>query len=342
MFLCFLIKVLVDKNGHVNYAFVILISVVMAFVAQLRLNGIYDIVPFLIILGIYLFKNNKAEKLYIAIPILTVIFILLISSLNIIYDVEDIQNDAEMDKVTHMLADYDLNLDLNDDDRNKLHNLMPEKNIKKYYQVTAIDPIRNYALNKDIWEKYKMDYMDMAIDYSLKNPIYCIKYLFKSSPLVWDITRDDSWRIKGMTGPEAYSTNTDASRISYYKSTSNKPAADFDNASSKNSGKKYYEDFNSFLNFVKKDILWDTLFDSPALYMYLSIVMIIGIQLITKSKEIWLVYLPNLINIIVIFISLPVQSNRYLYPNLLVCYLLFIILASVLFNKKTIILNCSF
>ena len=40
MFLCFLIKVTIDKKGHLDYKFVISLSLVMAFVAHLRSNGL--------------------------------------------------------------------------------------------------------------------------------------------------------------------------------------------------------------------------------------------------------------------------------------------------------------
>ena len=45
-------------------------------------------------------------------------------------------------------------------------------------------------------------------------------------------------------------------------------------------------------------------------------------------------YLPNFLNIIIVFASIPVQDNRYLYANLLVCYLLIIVLISVIQRSK--------
>ena len=92
---------------------------------------------------------------------------------------------------------------------------------------------------------------------------------------------------------------------------------------------KYFED-----QFIE-----DTLFNSPALYMYLSIIFLILIHIITKSKEIYLMYIPNLLNILIVFFSTPVQDNRYLYANLLICYLLIIILIGLMqrFDVKSLI-----
>ena len=62
LFLCFLIKVMIDKKCKVSIRFIVLMGFVMACVAQLRLNGIYVIVPLLIILAYYLYKHDKTEK----------------------------------------------------------------------------------------------------------------------------------------------------------------------------------------------------------------------------------------------------------------------------------------
>ena len=69
--------------------------------------------------------------------------------------------------------------------------------------------------------------------------------------------------------------------------------------------------------------------------MYLAFLAMAGIYILTRSKDILLVYLPNLLNILVVFVSIPVQDNRYLYPNLLVFYLLIIILIGILTGRTS-------
>ena len=109
MFLCFLVKVMVDRQAKVDFKFIILVSVILAFVAELRGNGLYVALIAMAIYSVYLFmKNNR--KMSAALVILTVTFILLIASLNIVYDVQDNEKDAIATKVAHMLADYELNL----------------------------------------------------------------------------------------------------------------------------------------------------------------------------------------------------------------------------------------
>ena len=192
LFSCFLIKVLLDKKGNVGYGFLLVLSLSLAFVAQLRHNGIYVILLFLVILAIYLYRKNKSNKIFITIPALTIVFILLIASLNVIYDVEDNQKDALYTKTIHMLADYDLNLTLEDDDKAQIHEIINESDIEKNYRISGSDKIHNKA-NQSIYDSNKSSYINMAIKYSLKYPIHFIKYLFESSPMVWDIVKKDNW-----------------------------------------------------------------------------------------------------------------------------------------------------
>ena len=91
----------------------------------------------------------------------------------------------------------------------------------------------------------------------------------------------------------------------------------------------------SYAYYFKDNIILDTLFDSPAFYMYLSFIILGLLFIITRCKEIFLIYLPCLLNIITIIASTPYQGNRYLYPNLLVFYLFVMILIRVLTSVKS-------
>ena len=75
-----------------------ILALVMAFVSQLRGNGMYVILIVMVIYSVYLFmKSNR--RMAALLPILTITFILLISSLNVAYDVQDNEKDALMVEV---------------------------------------------------------------------------------------------------------------------------------------------------------------------------------------------------------------------------------------------------
>ena len=319
MFLCFLIEVLLDKKENVGILFLIIFSLTLAFVFHLRSNGIFVVLALLIIFGVYFFRNNKSKKYYISIPTLTIIFILLISSLSLIYNVEDTQKDVIYDKTVHILADYDLKVDVSGEDKQKIHELISEKDIREKFDPTFTDP--TYAVaNEQVFDNNKKGYIMMVIDYSLKNPLNFVEYVLDSSSMVWDITRDDDW------SGYVYYVDLNNSKNSFFSSHHTSPIKEYENASSVNIGTQEYNDLNLFAESVRLNLITDTLFDSPALYMYLAFSILIVLKFVFNVDKVYLIYLPNFLNILTIFLSTPIQSNRYLYSNLLVCYLLIIIL----------------
>lgn len=336
LFLCFLIKLIIDRKFEISLPLALVLSSTMAFISQIRPNGIYIILILLVILSIYFYKKNKPQKMFIIIPVATIIIILLISSLSIVYDVEDTHKDAVFAKTSHLLADYDLNLDLSESDREKIHEMINESTIQSKYNIYFTDPIRDNA-NQEVWNNNKQTYISMAINYSFKNPLHFIYYMFESADIVWDITRDDEW-----PGPVYYfnihENHIDENKNSFYSAINETAIADFENVTGINDNTTEYKIVNLFVLRTSVVKVLDTLFESPALYMYLAFIAMIAIFLITQSKSIFLVYLPNMLNILTIFISTPTQDVRYLYPNLLVFYLLLLILIG-LYQKKEISLK---
>lgn len=327
MFLVFMIYQLLTKKSNVGYGFAIVLSGVMAFVAQLRPNGVFIILIMLVILAVYLYRDNKDKKLYLIVPALTIILILLIASLNVAFDVEDNQKDAVFTKVSHMLADYDMNLDISKEDRTMIHYLIDESSIKSKYQPTYSDPIWG-AANEQVFNHNKATYITMAIKYSISNPEHFLKYIASSSPIVWDITRDANW-----VGSVYKTDINNANRFFYSDNVT--PASKYDGMMARHPGSAEYAVLNKFAYDVKDNTLTDTLFDSPALYMYLAIILMVAIHVLTRSKDIYIAYIPNLLNIILVLFSTPIQDNRYLYPNLLIAYLLIIILIWAFANRNT-------
>lgn len=173
----------------------------------------------------------------------------------------------------------------------------------------------------------------MALKYSLKNPERFLFYTFKSSDKVWDITKDEDWRLPSyrVLSDEHMS---DASRDRFFRIKNTTPQKSYENVHAYNVGAEKFSLVNSIVYEAQENLILDTILNSPVLYMYLAILLLIMMQLITKSKEGYLIYLPNLLNIILVFGSIPDQDTRYLYPNLLVFYLLIIILISLIQNSK--------
>lgn len=324
---CFLIEVLVDKKGNVSYLFIAVLSLTLAFICQLRPNGIVIILVLLIVLAFYLFKKNRDKKLHVMIPVLTIIFILLISSLNVVYEVKDNQKDAIFDKTTHILSFYDLNVDISNDDRDKIHEMISEKDIKKRFNIYYTDDTYHVS-NESVFDADKGSYIKLVIKYSLKNPLKFLEYAFQSSNIVYDITRDSEWI------GYVYTIEVEKNRDGFYEKSNKEPKFSYNNVTSKNAENSDFNNLKSFAYFIQQNTVTDTLCDSPAFYMYMAFAVLGALYFITRLKGIFLIYLPCLLNIFTIAVSTPYQANRYLYPNLLVFYLLIIILIKLLLNNK--------
>lgn len=321
MFLCFLAMIMINKKGNVSYKFIIVFSLILAIIAQLRGNGMYVALISLIIYSIYLFlkKNKKMSALVI---IITIASILMISSLNIAYDVQDNEKDAIMTKVIHMLADYDINLEMEPSDKAKIDELIDKDKVGDYYQPTFSDPILLIS-DWHIYEKDKNTYIDLAIKYSLKNPIHCLEYLFSSSPMTWNIVKDN-WAGR----PYYMSADKDRLQLDfnyYYGNHKYSPTTPYENLSYVNWGTPAFNTLNNLAIELEHNPM-DSILNNPATYMYISIIILILISIMIKSREIFLMYVPNLLNIMMIFLSTPIQDYRYLYANLLICYMLIIVL----------------
>ena len=157
--------------------------------------------------------------------------------------------------------------------------------------------------------------------------------MFKSADIVWDVTRDNDW-----TGEVYYITdngsNIEKAKTQYYASINSTPKEGYEDISDVNHNTGKYTLLNSFVNTAKTNMVLDTLFNSSALYMYLAIILLILMHVVFRSKDMYLVYLPNFLNIIIVFLSIPAQDNRYLYANQLVFYLLVIILINFIFYPR--------
>lgn len=132
MFLCFLIKVLIDKEWQIDLKFSIILAVTLAAVSGLNNYGIaISIVSFIVIIYYLIRKNTEQEKLVYLIGI-TIACILLIGSLNIIYDVKG----SDYDGYTHAM-DIPVN-----DAFDEGINLEGARN--EFFSKTNFEPVESY------------------------------------------------------------------------------------------------------------------------------------------------------------------------------------------------------
>ena len=222
LFLCFLIKVMIDRNGQISTKLGIMIAVTLAFISGLNTFGIYISLLSLIIIMAYLFIKNNPKDTLIKLGLISVVCIFLITSLGMIYHA---------------------------------------------------DGNNNFPAN---------DAFEDGVD--LEN-----------------------------------------AKSQFFNGINDVAKEGFENATQTNAKTDKFKSLDSFVDMTRENILLDGLLNSPIVYAILSIVLLGFVFYTTNSKEMFLIFIPNLLNMIICLVS----GQNNLYSNLLVCYLIIIILANM-------------
>ncbi|MBQ2832694.1 hypothetical protein [Methanobrevibacter sp.] len=229
MFLCFLIKVMIDEKGQMTTKLAVLMALTLAIISGLNYWGIFVALLSLIAIIFYLARRGNSKGTILKLAGLTIILLLAVGSLNSIYDVK---------------------------------------------------------------------------------------------------SGDSSFP---MTDSFADSVNLEDAKSEFFSSIGAEPTAGFEDATSANAGNGKYNLIDSFVNHFRENFILNNLFANPIVYMILSIVLLAALFYMTGLREMLLVFVPNLINIIVVFAT--GQSN--MYSNILVFYLIAVIFISAYLNRDT-------
>ncbi|MEE0935861.1 MAG: hypothetical protein U0L42_09325 [Methanobrevibacter sp.] len=230
MFLCFLIKVMMDNDGEIDNKFLVVLAVTMALVAGFSNYGGYVALISLISIIAYLFKKNKNQDTFIRLAGLTIVLILLIT-------------------------------------------------------------VASFAIAGDD-----------ATDVHSKN---------------------DKIDLEG-------------AKSQFFSSINDTPKAGFEDVSAANLGNGNYNLLDSFVNAFKDNKLLNLIFVNPIISLMLTI-LIVFLQSINKSDDMYLVYIPALANTIIVFLTSTAQSNLSQYSNQLTLYVMIVILISMWINDNNIL-----
>ena len=220
MFLCFLIKVMIDEK------LIILIGINLAIMSGLSTYGIYISLFSLMAILYYLFDKSPSEKTYILLVGIALVGMLLIGSLNFIYDVD---NDTS--------------------------------NIKT-----------NDAFEEGI--------------------------------------------------------NLENAKNQFFSSINDNPSNDIENTASINIKNSNYHMVDSFVNLFRENFIIDGLLNNPILCMIFSVILLVLISAALQSEEIFLMYSPALLNLILVVLT----GQNNLYSSILIFYLIAIIFISIYFK----------
>lgn len=309
LLICFNFQKHTDLNFKCNTKNIIYMAFLLLFLKNIRHNGIVVLLGIAIIYTIVLFKKDRKSYNYIKFVIALLLFSFLFKIPMHIYDVKnkDITgNSAIQLKLLQMTSSLMHDNVLTKQELNELSKYVNNKKLYEAYNPYFIDNINYVDINHNKIDSNPLKFYKYMCNIAIKNYKNTIKFFLKNTTIIWRIDRPvDSFGTYIYTNinvqnqdPAIYHINENTK---IYKST-----------------------INMFEKTMNNPLLIIILY-SPALFMYLSI--IISIILSKKhGKKMYLIYLPNMLNILGLCLSIPIQDTRYLLSNIILLYFMIIAL----------------
>ena len=312
LLVCFLIELIIDNKVKWTTSFAFIISLSFAFLAKLRANGFFVTIILLIIFTIYFYKKNKKSYMFIKVPAITIGAILLISSLDLVYAVKDNEKDALEPKVMQYLSFFLTKDKISPADMKTIAEIADIEELKEEYVSTYSDNTYR-AVEHEKYKEKELEMLNLCLKYTFKYPDLFIRFAFSSTSFIWNpIFPDDDYGLIFST--DITSTNNTEDIKPYHVDS------------------PMYQKINSILNETLNNSFLKTILYSPAFYFYLSLIIML-ILFIKFHYKTLLIVLPNLLNLLIVAVSNPIHDVRYIYPNILIFYFLFIILLKKVVSK---------
>ena len=189
------------------------------------------------------------------------------------------------------------------------------ESLKQSVNYTWLDTL--FSVKKtNYFENNKSEFILYSLNTIKKHPYHAFKFYHISSTLIWDVVVKDG---------SVYNC------LWFYINSPNRPIdIDYINAHLGIHKFVYNELIKSQNNKFARVILY-----SPAVCMYISLIIIFILLFKYRYKKIWLLYIFNMINVLILSLCIPVQDTRYLLNNFALLYLLVIIMINKIFEYKS-------
>ncbi len=332
LFLIWIYKFFI-RNDEINSKDWIYIIINLILTSTFRHNGIIAALFILIMFGFKYYKQDKNNKnLLIKLCSIYLIIFIFIKIIFVPHILNARPSNPVFSKAPFIHMDGRLIKDkkiTNEDDLRFLNDIIPvDKWASLYNNYTHNSIMFSGELDAKKLDENKSKFIKMSVHYILKNPSTIAKHYLELTSIVWSINERDGAHTNAIVnqiypGDLAEKNNLKTTPIS------------------KNLNIK----LNTILDKISTTQPLKTVCCRPALYMYLSIIMVVLLTVIFKNKKyLWLLG-PTMFNIASILPILTDQDTRYFYITFLAFF--FIIFVSIFeivrnmkevkaFNKKCI------
>lgn len=296
----------------------ILFFVLICFaICAFRHNGIIAIV--LVFITLFIVKKNSRKYVLITSLIWIVSYFLLNALVMKVFNVEKATYANTYGPVSHIFARM-LNsgdeVKFSEEEINELSKYVDVDKLKETYSQYNMD----YSINSqyiDVLKENGGDYLKFAIKEFAKYPQIVIKHYLKLSSYLYSPVPFKEHYFVGMF------TETD---LWIYKDVY--PELDRESLLP-----KVYNFCKNVETELQSGVL-GTIFMYPAIWMYLSIILVILVCKKYKNKKFLLLLLPMIYNTLSLVIAIPVPMVRYIYPTLMISYLLIPVMIYLLIKKE--------
>jgi len=317
LLLSFLFQVIIEKNFLLKDKEIIFTAFILVLIGNLRHNGLIITLGCFIILTLILLIRNFRNKNWIKLIFCTLIFFILfrIPTKILIPDSTPLVGSFNY-KVLHLTADYYHKDFFVQEEKNFLSSFISLEDFSLYYNPYFADPIGNVEVDQEIYIENETKLKKMLLKKTFEKPSYFLDYLGNSTVILWKI-------------------NLPADVVGTVLTTGYDASNNIDDIQQIHSDKEFFQKYNEYIDTLFSNKITEIIFFSPAFYFYLSLILIfLGFLLRVLNFSYFLILLPNVLNLIGLAISIPVQDARYVYVSFLVGYLTMVVLISKIVVKK--------
>ena len=318
LLLSFFFQVMADKKFILKNSEILALSLLLVVIPNLRHNGLIVLIVSTAVLVLLLFILDRKSKNWIKLLITTILFFNLFQIPNKLL-IEDTNNlfGVFTYKTLHLTSAYLHEELFTEEEQKYLGTIIDLDEVFNGYNPYFLDPMGTPFYRRESYPENETKLRMLLLEKSIENPKSFFRYLGKSTVVIWKLRLSPDTIGTILTLGHDGTDGVKEIRKIHTEET-------------------FFAKYNEYINLTLTNKYTGLIFYSAGFYLYLSIGLMTLLLLWKRvNKYYLLILLPNLLNMVGLAISIPVQDTRYVYSSFLVGYLV------ILLFLKEIYLKCS-
>lgn len=324
--LSYFLLVGVDNKFHYSTKQSIVFGVFLVLTLSFRHNGLV-VAGIIVPVVVYLMLRNKAEKKNVGFFIGSVVIAFCLTLIPRVFLQVPDNNEiriptAQAYSIFYMSSMIYHGVEIDNNDKEYLFELMPEEDWKKRYNPYLINTITTSPnLNKELLSDTGNQLVNLAVKYVIKNPTEAAKHVARADNMLWNAT----------LSPNVYVYVFDFRYLEDGgRGVGNVNEAQFNAAR---------EIMIWHINSTYDNNIINSLLYRPAFYFYLSITGVTCLIVVSRKGMYFITIMPMVLNTVSLIPTNLAQDLRYVYINYLTFFFVFLLLAIEIKKSKAKSIN---